>query len=441
MKLTKLSLIAAMLIGSSAFAIENTKVSGDINLFYGTMHSDGGTYGGASTDLFDAAGAYGDISVNLELTTDLTKGVSAGAKVTYVTTLGLENNLVENTWSNTHAVTSNQAASFATRAQLDDAMYMGELWVAGTAMDTTLKVGRQSLDTPLAFTESWGVDANTFEAAVVINQSLPDTTLIGAYVGKSNGSADDLNATGHKNNTGLNSVAGYATAAQAGYMAQEGKFNTFGTNGVYVAGLINNSVEPLTVQAWYYSLQQLADAIWLQADLNVDGILLGAQYTEVDVDAGTNKDEAYSFMVGYEAKDMVTIKAAYSSVDEDGTIGVANVATGNGNSRNGAGAQSKLYTEMWWAYGSVSAIGADSWSVTAETTVAGIDLFAGYYKADIDPTGATDEEMTEIALTATKSFGPLDTSLAIILDDFEDNAASTNNYQSNNLQVYLTYNF
>lgn len=451
MRLTKLSLIAAMLIGSTAFAIENTKVSGDVKLFYGTMDTDNtaGLTNAASqptdakTSFFDADGAYGDAAVNLELTTDLTKGVSAGVKGTFVTTLGLESNLVSNTWSNVHGVTANAAGGFSGGYQLDDAMYIGELWVAGSAFDTTLKVGRQALDTPLAFTETWGIDENTFEAAVVINQSIPDTTLVGAYVGKSNGSADDVTT-----NLTINTI----TAAQAGYVAEGGKFNTFGTDGVYVAGLVNNSIKPLTVSAWYYSLQQMAEAYWIQADLNIDGILAGAQYTQVDADkliSGVDEDKAYAVMLGYEAKDVATIKLAYSSVDDEGTIGVANVATGSGAAaaRNGSGAQSKLYTEMWWAYGNVSQIGADSYSVTAEGTVAGIDLLAGYYAADIKvAAGSTinanaDAEVTEIALVASKSFGPLDTSLALIFDSVEDKVTPANDVDANHLQVYLTYNF
>jgi len=437
MKITKLSLIAAMLIGSSAFAIENTKVSGDAKLYYGTMDSDTGTYIGNDTSLFDGEGSYGDIAVDLELTTDLTKGVSAGVKATYISTIGLENNLVDNTWSNSHGITQNPNAAFGESLglgglQLDDQMWVGEAWIAGTAFDTTLKIGRQALDTPLAFTETWGIDANTFEAAVLINQSIPDTTLIATYIGKSNGSADDLTAIT------LNNVGG----SQAGYVSYGGKFNTFGSKGVYVAGLINNSYKPLTVQAWYYSLQSLADAYWLQADVKcslVEGLMLGAQYTEIDVDTATDKDEAYSFMLGYEAKDVVTVKAAYSSVDDKGAIGVGNVAVGNrtgfGNSN-----QTKLYTEMWWAYGSVSATGADSYSLSAEGSLAGVDLFAAYYVADINPTAAIDTEITEIALTASKSFGPLDTSLALLFDNTDDKVANTDT-DVTTLQVYLTYNF
>ncbi len=443
MRVTKLSLIAALLIGSTAFAIENTKVSGDVKLFYGTMDSDTGTYLGNKTSLFDSEGSYGDLAVDLELTTDLTKGVSAGAKGTFVTTLGLENNLVENTWSNSHGITKNTGSSFGnpptSGLQLDDAFYLGELWIAGSAFDTTLKVGRQALDTPLAFTETWGIDQNTFEAAVVINQSIPDTTLVGAYVGKSNGSADDLatlTLSGADYVSGsLNNISG----AQAGVVSQNGTFNTFGTNGVYVAGLVNNTIKPLTVQAWYYSLQQLADAYWLQADINVDGILAGAQYTSIDVNGAADKDEAYAAMLGYAAKDVATVKVAYSSVDEQGAIGVGNVATGNRTGGDNSN-QSKLYTEMWWAYGVVSATGADTVSLTAETTAAGIDLLAGVYMTDTKTT-TVDTETMEIALVASKSFGPLDTSVAVIMDDFEDKNTPADDEKTTHLQVYLTYNF
>jgi hypothetical protein len=442
MKLTKLSLIAAMFIGSSAFAIENTKVSGDVKVYYGTTDSDSGSgwyaESGNDVSMFDSKGSYANVAVDLGLTTDLTEDVSAGAKATYVTTLGLENNLVDNTWSNSHDVKANSAADFAEDQQLNDAMYIGELWVAGTVFDTTIKAGRQALYTPLVYTETWGIDANTFEAVVAINQTLSDTTIIAAYIGKSNGSADDA-ATGLTLRD--NALPG---ATQAGYVSQDGTFNTFGSNGVYTAGLINNSFNPLTVSAWYYSLQQMAEAVWVQADLNVEGILAGVQYTQIDTTklTSTNKDdEAFGVMLGYAAEDVATLKLAYSSVDDQGTIGVANIATGSRT--NGDGAQSKLYTEMWWAYGNVSQTGADSYSLTVERTVEGVDLLAGYYYADIDPNGATanEAEVTEIALTASKSFGPLDTSLALIFDDVEDVDAPANDVKTTSLQVYLAYNF
>ena len=465
MKLTKLSLVAALLIGSSAFAIENTKVSGDVKLYYGTDHTESD-----NSDMFNKDSSYADTALHLGLTSDLSEGVSAGASLTAVSTLGLENNLVSNTWSNSHGVSDSTGAAYVENHQVDDAMWVDEAWIAGTALDTTVKVGRQAIDTPLAFTETWGVDTNTFDAAVMINQSIPGTTIVGAWVGKSNGSADD------EGTLTVNDLDGSA----AGYVAQDGKFNTFAKDGAYAVGIINNSWKPLTVQGWYYDLQGLAKAYWLQADVNFEGILFGAQYANTDLDnvgslvsvlggpanlpLGTTTDKAndtsmYSVMLGYEMKDIMTLKAAFSSVSDDGTLGMANTATGDAATVNG---QSKMYTEMWWNYGAVSAVGADSYSVTAEATVGpDINLLLGYYFADVDPDEKStavlnrtfvDQEVTEIAFAVSKSFGPLDTSIAVIYDDvdYDDNtihhqgtpqAYSSTDVETTNVQIYLTYNF
>jgi len=441
MKFTKLSLIAMMLIGSSAFAIENTKVSGDARLYYGTQDSD---VSGAA-DMFNKDASYTNFSARLDLTTDLTKGVSAGIGAQIVTTLGVEHNLVSAVWSNAHTASGSTGATFAGGAQADSAMWIDEAWLAGTAFDTTLKIGRQSLDTPFAFTETWGVDKNTFEAVVLINQSLPDTTIIATYIGKSNGSADDRASLREGGSGSLNDLG----VTAGGYVAADGEFSTFGTNGTYAFGVVNNSLKPLTVQAWYYDMQQLATAYWLQADLNLDGILAGVQYMNTELSDGANlgtlgvvtngnDTTGWSAMLGYEMKDVVTLKIAYSDIDEDGTLGVANTATGSVATLGG---QSKLYTEMWWNYGVVSASGAESLAISAETTVGPeIDLFAGYYYSENDK-GFTDTDLTEITLTASKSFGPLDTSLAIIYADSNDNVTSGNDVKTTDIQVYLTYNF
>jgi len=481
MKLAKMSLVAALALTANMYAIDNVKVNGDVKVYYGTMDSDATN----AADIFDQQASYADAALHLGLTADLSEGVSAGISVTAVSTLGLENNLVANTWSNSHGVSGSNGASFVTEGadnlQLDDAMWVDEAWIAGTAFDTTAKLGRQALDTPLAFTENWGVDTNTFEAAVLINQSIPDTTIVATYIGKSNGASDDeatqtsltnvaAGGAGTLNGATLNGVG----RAQAGYVAVDGKFNTFGSNGVYAAGIINNSFKPLTFQAWYYDMQSLAKAYWLQADIKcslVKGLLIGAQYANTDAESvgalvstypGTvaalsptltkvDDTSMYSVMLGYEVKDVVTVKAAYSSVSDDGTLGMANTATGPAAT---IGGQSKMYTEMWWNYGAVSSVGADSYSITAEGTVGPeVDLLLGYYFADVDPKqNGTDGavliedkyEITEIAFTATKSFGPLDTTLALIYDD-EDNknagATSDDDVKVTTLQVYLTYNF
>ena len=431
MKLAKMSMVAALLLGANVYAIDNVKVNGDAKVNYHT--EDQNKKGATTADMFNSAASAADAALHLGLTADLTTGVSAGVSMTAVSTLGLENNLVNNTWSSAHSVSANPNGGNTAlgNGQVDDAMWVDEVWIAATAGKTTAKVGRQALDTPLAFTETWGIDTNTFEGVVLLNQDIADTTLVGAYIGKSNGSAGVTAGGG----TGI-----------SGYVNEGGKFDSF-YNGAYAAGIINNSIKPLTIQAWYYNVQTVASAYWLQADVDMDGILVGGQYVSIDPqDAGVNAylgatgtdykdDSAYAVMLGYAVKDVVTVKAAYSSVDDEGTLGVANLATST--------KQSKLYTEMFWNYDQVSATGTDSWSITAEGTVSDTDLFVGYYSSETDTVATNDEEVTEIVLTASRSYGALDATVAVIYDEFDKEGGLTVNdtEDATALQVYLTYNF
>lgn len=444
MKLVKMSLAAAVLLGASAFAIDNVKVSGDAKLYYGTNnmeHADG-----SSGDLFDQGnlldGSYADTALRIGVTGDLTKGVSFGVTGYAVSTLGLENNLVGNTWTGAHKANVGNGSQIG--ADVQDASWIGEAWLAATLGKTTAKLGRMELDTPFAFSEKWSVVPNTFEAAVLINQDLPDTTLVGAWVGKGNGA----------NVLGVNNLLGVADNTSGvgidGVMAAGGAFSTFADSGAYAAALVNNSFKPATVQAWYYNVVNVADAYWLQADINCDlvkGLTIGAQYANMDpkgdlVDAGVTDDSsAYAFKLGYNGVQNLKVSAAYSKADEDGVLKIANVGTNN----LGA-AQSKLYTEAWWNYGYVGAADAKSWNVTAEYD-AGIAKVGAYYTdASIGDTNAVNVavggkdnvDMKEFALTASKSFGPLDATLAYISTDADD---QNNGDQYDTVQAYLTLNF
>jgi hypothetical protein len=456
MKLVKMSLAAAMLMGASAFAIDNVKVSGDAKVFYTTWdNSYKGTPAATELDngLFEKDSSAADAALHLGMTADLTKGVSAGVGMTAISTLGLENNLVSNTWSGAHGVSAATGASYYGHAgtafegiQADDAMWVDEAWIAGTLGKTTAKLGRMELDTPLAFTENWGVDKNTFEAAVLLNQDLPDTTLVAAWVGKGNGASDEEGA-------GLGS--GNAGVAAAGYVGRNGEFNTYAHDGAYAAGLVTTAIPSVTAQAWYYNVVDVADAYWLQADVNVEGILLGAQYTDLSykgdaksgvvTPAGKKDDSAYAVMAGYEMKDTATVKVAYSSVDEDGARGVGNTATGLLG-----GGQSKLYTEGWWIF-NAGTPGTDTISVSVEATVADIDLFAAYYdfSEDTKSSGVADTDNVdsqEFVVSASKDMGPLNATVAVVYDayDYEDEAAALAANEIDDttmLHVYLTYSF
>lgn len=449
MKLVKMSLAAAVLLGASAFAIDNVKVSGDAKLFYNTNNADYvGSDGNTHSGLFDQEASAADTALRLSVTADLVKGVSMGATAYAISTLGLENNLVANTWTGAHSVGNG----------VDDEAWMGELWLAATMGKTTAKVGRMELDTPLAFSEKWSIVPNTFDAAVLINQDIPDTTLVGAWVGKGNG----VNALGGAEvilEDAFSLAPGTLEGAAGGYnnlsavgidglMGAGAKFGTFMNKGAYAAAIVNNSFKPLTAQAWYYNVGNVADAYWLQADLNMAGVTFGAQYANMDpkgiLDSALNtlalsqKDsEAFALKVGYEGVENLKVSAAYSEADKDGVLKVANVATNNLSA-----AQSKLYTEAWWNYGYVGAPGAESVNVSAEYN-AGIAKVGVYFTdVDNDIVGST-HEMTEVTVTASKSFGPMDATLAYISTDADDQNldAAGNGQRYDSIQAYLTLNF
>jgi len=422
MKFTKMSLVAALLIGSSAFALDNVKVSGDANLYYQTTDANSGT-------LFDKDSSSADTAVNLNVTADLLENnlvsISVGAGYSVLSTLGLEQNFVSSVWAGAHSIRANSSSR---GAYVDTASWFNEAWVAATTGKTTAKLGRMALDTPLAFTETWTAEENTFDAAVVINQDIPNTTLVGAYVGNGNGT-EDLGG----------STMPQGPVATAAVVNENGDFDTYGKSGAYAAGVINNSYAPLVAQAWYYDVVSVAQAVWLQGDLDasslgVDGLTLGGQYVAMTAAAsGSDTNQAVAAKVGYTMKDMFTASVAYSQQSNTGSLtnNAFNTATAAGT------AQSKLYTEAWWNYGQVTMKGAKAFNLTVEAPVKDIADF-GLYVTSVDQNTAAD--LTEVTLTASRSFGPLDATLAYINSDYSKvgNTAATN---TNTVQVYATLNF
>jgi hypothetical protein len=111
---------------------------------------------------------------------------------------------------------------------------------------------------------------NLFDAALVINTDLPDTTLIGGYVARMAG-LDSMSGSYSK-------FTGMSDAALGGTASAIGANN----NGVYVAAAINNSIKDLTAQAWYYAAQEVLNAYYLQADYKLGGLTLSGQYYNLD---------------------------------------------------------------------------------------------------------------------------------------------------------------
>jgi len=334
MKKIIVSLTAASLIVASAVAADkgiDIVTTGQTALYYQTV----GTNATGAADLLDKDASQANVGVQLNLDADLKNDFTFGSQLTYLGTTGLEKNLVSNTMQNVGGVVSN--------TNIADEIALTQIYIAKKIANTTVKIGRQELPmalSPLAFSEDWNVFKNTFEAALVVNSDVPNTTLVGAYVGKSNKHADLANFT----DTTARSEAGAATVAGTAYMVTAQ----------------NKSLPMSTITASYYSMANIganlvagsdigANAIWADvavADKSLPmGLTLGLQAGQITPDSTLGAvaladTTAMGIKAAVKPADALTLTAAFTSVSGDDAK--VNVAVKN----VGTGVKTPLYTQM-----------------------------------------------------------------------------------------------
>jgi hypothetical protein len=410
MKLAKLSLAAIMAMGMSVYAeVSNINFSGDAKLYYST--SDNG-----DSDLFDKNGAMGQAALDLAMESDVGESGKFKLSLVALNTLGLENDVVNGWWAGTATGT---------------AWWFNEAWLAVPVYgNTVFKVGRQELDTPLAFSEKWNITSNTFDALVFVNNDLPQTTLVAAYVGRGNGACNSrvVRTTG---DAGAGAFDTYGTALVNAYGLRQLGIDP---KGAYAVAAVTKAIPNTTAQLWYYNVRNIADAWWFQADMTLDqmaqGLTFGAQYALISPDLNNVDDSsAWAIKFGY-TFDKVKSNFAYSTADDDGVVNISNTATG------ARGSQSKLYTEALINYGYVGAPGAKSFHADFGYDVEDLANFNAYFTSVKDANNNTD--MMELALTASKQIGNLNTTFAYIYTDADDQNGGDS---YNTLQLLLTYQF
>lgn len=321
MRKTLISLATASLIVSSAMAADkgvDFVTTGKAVVYYQTADN------GANT-LFDSKGARANAALQLNLDADLKNDFTFGSQINYLGTLGLEKNLVGNTMQDVQGKTGSTGIS--------DDIYLSQFYIAKKIANTTVKLGRQELPkslSPFAFSEDWNVFTNTFDAALVVNTDLPNTTLVGAYVGggNQNGMAPNMAAYGN-----LTVKANGASPA------------IFGT--AYMVTAQNKSLPMATVTATYYDVNKVgavgaegAKIVWGDvaiADKSLPmGLKLGIQGGQIAPDAaGVSNTTAFGAMASLNPIDALNFTVAYSSVN-DGVVAVKNVG----------GVKTPLYTQM-----------------------------------------------------------------------------------------------
>ncbi len=328
MKKTLVSIAAASLIVSSAMAADkgiDIVTTGQAVVYYETKASNAT----GADDLFDQDTAGANFGVQLNLDADLKNGFTFGSQLSYLGTAGLEKNLVSNTRQSTTAV--------GTMDTIADEVALTKIFIAKKVGNTTVKVGRQALPmslSPLAYSEGWNVFQNTFEAALVVNSDIPDTLVVGAYVGQSNGV----------------SGANFATFNDLRVATDDS--GTVGVDGTaYMLTVQNTSIPMTTVTGSYYSLAKIAttlegaDALWADvaiADKSLPmGLKIGLQAGSIMPESSALADTtAFGIKVGLAPVENLTLCAAYTSVDGDDAKPQAAIKN------TGTGVKTPLFTQM-----------------------------------------------------------------------------------------------
>jgi hypothetical protein len=168
-KITKISLAALVTLSTSAFAGEVSKIEGQAKFWYETGMQNSST---STQSLFDRSSVSNVI-------------VYTGAEIKQDDVKFS----VRLNGMNTSTVSSSHRTMTGGGFWVDEAVVTFPCAVP----DTSMMAGRMALKTPFAYTENWDARRNTFDAMVIVNNSIKDLTLVGAWVGTGNGAT--YNAT------------------------------------------------------------------------------------------------------------------------------------------------------------------------------------------------------------------------------------------------------
>ncbi len=335
MKFAKLSLAALAVVGfsSSAMALDLSGVTAkpyvNTKLYYETVKTKND--GTADSKFFKQGNSSGQALAQAGVTGNFNSCWGYGLEYSVADTLGLENNLVSNTrmgYGRTSLNRDHNASNTTVDKLTDTQDWMSQAYITfkgcGTPLkNTTFKIGRQYLDTPLAFTETWNLAPNSFDAIVAVNSDIQNVTLVGAYVGKGNGTF--------------------------GRVTNGDRFDTYVQKGAYAAGILTNFGVP--VNLWYYNVREVAKAWWADANINLMNVAkLGLQYGSINPNAdGADNTKGGAIKLSGNIAGF-DLSAAYSKIDKDGVIALANTATlktykdDNGEAYAFGGKKTKLAT-------------------------------------------------------------------------------------------------
>ena len=174
--------------------------------------------------------------------------------------------------------------------------------------NTTLKVGRQYLATPLIASSGSRIFKESFQAATLTNTDIKDTTISLMYVNKYQGRTDGKEGAPSFEKLGDGVFSIYATNKSIKNLSLAGQY-------VEAKDLVANNTKDVSI---YY----------LNAEYDFDAFKLGAQYYASDDNGAANNDgNAYALKASTNFGDL-SLAASYSEVSKDGGVDAWHLGNG-----------------------------------------------------------------------------------------------------------------
>lgn len=167
----------------------------------------------------------------------------------------------------------------------DSYSIVGEAYIQANLGKTSVKAGRQIVDTPYANSDDIGMVLNTFEGVTMFNQDIPDTTVVLASLNKWSGVDSDI---------------------PENFNEMQGSGDAVLTAGVIYEGIVNT-----TLQAWHYKLDN-ANFNYMEAGYETEQFSVGVQYTDQD-----NENSAFGLSAAVNFAGLA-LTTAYNKID--GTV-------------------------------------------------------------------------------------------------------------------------
>lgn len=388
MKLVKLSVAAFMVAGlaSSLFAADtladafkNGKVTGELKAWYFDRDTDdknNGTLAKGDADIFSTG-------IMLSYVTDTLYGLSLGT-----------------TFQGNYAPFANSDAKnlYATDMYGSGAV-LSEAYVTYTLGKTTAKVGRQFIASPLVNSSGSRMIKEAFQAAVLINTDIPNTTLVAGYSDKFQGRTSDYDRSVDGSDSKMPSFKKEAVFYGAGTSrgslgSPAGASNVFGFDGAYTAAVINKSITNVTLTGQYLFVNDVegtngGDANVFYAEGNyvmplsamkllLDATYRGSRTSNSTFDSFHAEGDMYQGRVGFSELAGFKASFAYSTVSDDQSVLL------------GAGNGPTTYTApLIRGAEATSGAGTDAYKVEvgydfSKVGVAGLKALAQYVKIDQD---------------------------------------------------------